>query len=273
MSAKTRDVTELLVELGLPPLRDPPGITVAYHSACSMQHGQKVEEPPRALLARAGYAVREIPEGHLCCGSAGTYNVLQPEIAARLRERKLANIARTGASVVATGNIGCITQLAAAAGLPIVHTVELLDWATGGPAPPALRQRADVGARIRTPGAWAPGNDDWSTRRVRRRYCSGRSSGAPMPEEPMNSCVPSGNVTSRAFARCEPSFAMNPCTTTFVPGGSELRFQPRRSSALGAPPSTAHSSTVPSGFVTLMCSHECGLTQRNSLTVPSIVTG
>jgi len=136
VSAKTRDVTELLAELGLPPLRDPPGMTVAYHSACSMQHGQKVEEPPRALLARAGYVVREIPEGHICCGSAGTYNVLQPEIATRLRERKLANVARTGASVVATGNIGCITQLAAG-GLPIVHTVELLDWATGGPVPPA----------------------------------------------------------------------------------------------------------------------------------------
>jgi glycolate oxidase iron-sulfur subunit len=135
VSEKTRDVTELLMELGLPPVRDPPGITVAYHSACSMQHGQKVDEPPRALLARAGYVVREIPEGHLCCGSAGTYNVLQPEIATRLRERKLANIARTDATVVATGNIGCITQLAAAADLPVVHTVELLDWATGGPAP------------------------------------------------------------------------------------------------------------------------------------------
>ncbi len=148
VSAKTRDVTELLVELGLPPVRNASGIAVAYHSACSMQHGQKVEEPPRALLARAGYAVREIPEGHLCCGSAGTYNVLQPEIATRLRERKLANVARTDASIVATGNIGCITQLAAG-GLPIVHTVELLDWATGGPVPPALAKRPPK----RTPGA------------------------------------------------------------------------------------------------------------------------
>ena len=103
-----------------------------------MQHGQKVEQPPRALLAAAGYDVAEIAEGHLCCGSAGTYNVLQPEIATRLRERKLAHIARTGADVVATGNIGCITQLAAGAGVPVVHTVELLDWATGGPQPPAL---------------------------------------------------------------------------------------------------------------------------------------
>jgi glycolate oxidase iron-sulfur subunit len=148
VSAKTRDVTELLVELGLPPLRAAaPGITVAYHSACSMQHGQQVNEPPRALLARAGYVVREIPEGHLCCGSAGTYNVLQPEIAARLRERKLANVARTDARVIATGNIGCIMQLAAAADVAVVHTVELLDWATGGPEPPALRRARNAFTR------------------------------------------------------------------------------------------------------------------------------
>jgi glycolate oxidase iron-sulfur subunit len=138
VSAITRDITELIAELGLPPARAPRELAVAYHSACSMQHGQKVEAPPRALLASAGYTVREIPEGHLCCGSAGTYNVLQPEIAASLRARKVANIARTGAGVVATGNIGCITQLASAAGVPVVHTVELLDWATGGPQPRAL---------------------------------------------------------------------------------------------------------------------------------------
>ena len=140
-SARTRDVTELLAEIGLPPVRDPPGLTVAYHSACSMQHGQKVEEPPRALLREAGFVVREIAEGHLCCGSAGTYNILQPEIAARLRDRKLANVARTGADIVATGNIGCITQLATRAQVPVAHTIELLDWATGGPPPPAWRDR------------------------------------------------------------------------------------------------------------------------------------
>jgi glycolate oxidase iron-sulfur subunit len=103
-----------------------------------MQHGQKVEQQPRALLADAGYVVKEIAEGHLCCGSAGTYNILQPELAGRLRERKLESIARTQATVVATGNVGCITQLQAGRGVPVVHTVELLDWATGGPRPPAL---------------------------------------------------------------------------------------------------------------------------------------
>jgi glycolate oxidase iron-sulfur subunit len=139
VAAKARDVTEVLAELGLPPLAPIEAKpAVAYHSACSMQHGQKVEQPPRALLAAAGFVVREIAEGHLCCGSAGTYNILQPAIATRLRDRKLAHIARTRADVVATGNVGCITQLAAGADVPVVHTVELLDWATGGPRPPAL---------------------------------------------------------------------------------------------------------------------------------------
>jgi len=143
VSAKARDVTEVLAELGLPPIV-PSGaqVSVAYHSACSMQHGQKVEQPPRALLAAAGFEVKEIAEGHLCCGSAGTYNVLQPELASRLRERKLTHVARTRADVVATGNVGCITQLSVGGGIPVVHTVELLDWATGGPQPPALARQA-----------------------------------------------------------------------------------------------------------------------------------
>jgi glycolate oxidase iron-sulfur subunit len=139
VSAKVRDVTETLEELGLPARAgDVPALAVAYHSACSMQHGQKVDALPRALLARAGFEVKEIAEGHLCCGSAGTYNILQPELAGRLRERKLASVARTGAAVLATGNIGCMTQLNVGAAIPVVHTVELLDWATGGPLPPAL---------------------------------------------------------------------------------------------------------------------------------------
>jgi len=110
---------------------------VAYHSPCSMQHAQKVHTQPITLLRDAGFDVREIPEGHLCCGSAGTYNMLQHELADRLRARKLGNIAATGAEIVATGNIGCIAQLDTDA-RPVVHTVELLDWATGGPKPSAL---------------------------------------------------------------------------------------------------------------------------------------
>jgi glycolate oxidase iron-sulfur subunit len=142
VSAKARDVTEIVAQLGLPSVTELVRPAVAYHSACSMQHGQKIDRQPRELLASAGYAVEEIAEGHLCCGSAGTYNVLQPALAARLRDRKLANIARTSAQVVATGNIGCIMQLKARAKIPLVHTVELLDWATGGPRPPGLANLA-----------------------------------------------------------------------------------------------------------------------------------
>jgi glycolate oxidase iron-sulfur subunit len=145
VSAKARDVTEVLAQLGLPTVQRRSSAVVAYHSACSMQHGQKLGDTPRALLAAAGFTVREIPEGHLCCGSAGTYNILQPEIAARLRERKLASIARTGADLVATGNIGCIAQLTGAAAAPVVHTVALLDWATGGPAAVAGLHQDEAG--------------------------------------------------------------------------------------------------------------------------------
>ncbi len=116
------------------------GIKVAYHSACSLQHGQKIHDLPRRLLAAAGFAVVDPPDGHLCCGSAGTYNVLQPAIAESLRERKLAAIARVNPDIIAAGNVGCIEQLAGG-GSPVVHTVELLDWATGGPRPVALEGR------------------------------------------------------------------------------------------------------------------------------------
>ena len=126
---------------------------VAYHSACSLQHGQQIDKQPKDLLAAAGFTVVEVPEGHLCCGSAGTYNLLQPELAAALRDRKLANIALTRADLVAAGNVGCITQLAGAAPLPVVHTVELLDWATGGPMPPALAGLAGTAA---APAAGSP---------------------------------------------------------------------------------------------------------------------
>src|SRR5690606_9338520 len=138
VAARVRDVSEYLHEVGLPAPRRRLGLRVAYHSACSMQHGQKVDAEPREQRAYAGFEVKTIPEGHLCCGSAGTNNLLHPEIADRLRDRKIANIARTEADVVATGNIGCIVQLASAAQTPVVHTVELLDWALGGPLPSAL---------------------------------------------------------------------------------------------------------------------------------------
>ncbi len=139
------DITEYLAGIGLPRAHPRAELVVAYHSACSMQHGQQITEEPKALIADAGFAVREVPEGHICCGSAGTYNILQPELARQLRDRKAANIERVAPDIIATGNIGCITQIAGATDIPIVHTVELLDWAHGGPAPEgveaALRRR------------------------------------------------------------------------------------------------------------------------------------
>jgi glycolate oxidase iron-sulfur subunit len=141
VSALAKDVTEFLAGIDLPAPDVAGGRTVAYHSACSMQHGQKIVRQPKDLLGKAGFRVVEPREGHLCCGSAGTYNIMQPEIATRLRDRKVKNLAATGADVVATGNIGCMTQIADRAGMPIVHTVELLDWAWGGPEPAALSGR------------------------------------------------------------------------------------------------------------------------------------
>jgi glycolate oxidase iron-sulfur subunit len=138
VSALARDVTEFLSEIGLAPASNAVGLTIAYHSACSMQHGQKITAQPKALLTAAGFTVRDVPEGHLCCGSAGTYNLLQPQLAGALRERKLRNIAATRPDAVAAGNIGCIAQLAPASSVPVLHTVELLDWATGGPRPAKL---------------------------------------------------------------------------------------------------------------------------------------
>ena len=138
VSALAKDVTEFLTGLGLNAAARETGLTVAYQSACSMQHGQKITTEPKALLAAAGFIVKDVPEGHLCCGSAGTYNILQPELATRLRERKVANIERVGADLIATGNIGCLTQISGATKIPMVHGVELLDWATGGPLPKAL---------------------------------------------------------------------------------------------------------------------------------------
>ncbi|WP_458097452.1 glycolate oxidase subunit GlcF [Roseomonas sp. WA12] len=137
VSELAKDVSEVLTAFRYAPTREAPGIAVAYHAACSLQHGQQITAVPKTLLERAGFEVRVPAEAHLCCGSAGTYNILQPEIAGRLRERKLGFLHRTGADLVASGNIGCLTQLGGG-GLPVAHTVELLDWMAGGPAPAAV---------------------------------------------------------------------------------------------------------------------------------------
>jgi glycolate oxidase iron-sulfur subunit len=160
IAALALDITEYLVRLStndtlgrLQPLVAAPqgsGLVVAYHSACSMQHGQKLTDGPKSLLRAAGFVVKDVPEGHICCGSAGTYNILQPAIAAQLRERKLANILRTRPQVIVTGNLGCMTQIGlglrqAGIDLPIVHTVQLLDWAYGGPVPEQMRGIVSAG--------------------------------------------------------------------------------------------------------------------------------
>ena len=137
VAALARDVSEYVAELGLA-YAAPKRLVVAYHAACTLQHAQKIVEPPKALLRAAGFEVRSPAESHLCCGSAGTYNILHPETAAALRARKVANLERLKPDVVAAGNIGCLAQIASAAKIPVVHTVELLDWASGGPAPAGL---------------------------------------------------------------------------------------------------------------------------------------
>jgi glycolate oxidase iron-sulfur subunit len=141
ISSLTKDICEYLAELDVLPRRDSEGLVVAYHAACSLQHGQKITWAPKEVLSKTGFIVRDVPEGHLCCGSAGTYNILQPEIAKRLRERKVGNIERVKPDVIAAGNIGCVTQIAAGTSIPVVHTIELIDWATGGRVPPALQAR------------------------------------------------------------------------------------------------------------------------------------
>ena len=140
VSMLAADISEYLARIGYAPTRPAPGLTVAYHSACSLQHGQKVTMEPKALLKQAGFTVVEPADPHLCCGSAGTYNIVQPEIAGRLRARKLETLTARRPDLVAAGNIGCITQLSGG-GLPVVHTVELLDWMAGGPQPAGIDAR------------------------------------------------------------------------------------------------------------------------------------
>jgi glycolate oxidase iron-sulfur subunit len=138
ISALAKDVTEFLGQRDLPVPVNQQRKIVAYHAACSLQHGQKIDAVPKQLLRQAGFEVRDIPEGHLCCGSAGTYNILEPEIAARLCHRKLENIMQVSPDIVAAGNIGCIAQLSSGTSIPVVHTIELIDFAHGGPPPTRL---------------------------------------------------------------------------------------------------------------------------------------
>jgi glycolate oxidase iron-sulfur subunit len=138
IAALARDISEYLAGLELSGSGAAEGLSIAYHSACSLQHGQKIERQPKELLCKIGFVVKDVPEGHLCCGSAGTYNILQPDIARRLRDRKVGNIQKLAPDVIAAGNIGCIIQIAAGTKIPVVHTVELIDWATGGRKPEAL---------------------------------------------------------------------------------------------------------------------------------------
>ena len=135
IAAKTRDISELLLEIGIQGDAD---LKVAYHAACSLQHGQQIKEAPKTLLRNAGFTVLEPADPHLCCGSAGTYNLMQPELASQLGARKIATLEALTPEVISAGNIGCLMQIGDGTGVPVVHTVELLDWATGGPKPAAL---------------------------------------------------------------------------------------------------------------------------------------
>ena len=159
VSGLARDVCEFLASVELPPPAYTRRFAVAVHDACSLRNVQRITAAPRELLARAGYALREIPEGHFCCGSAGTYNLLEPDIARRLGERKAAHIAGTSAAIVAAANIGCVVQIGRHASLPVVHTVELLDWAWGGPCPAALQGRPLAELPAEPPKPPMSGND------------------------------------------------------------------------------------------------------------------
>src|SRR5690606_34065004 len=126
-------------------------LRVAYHPACSLQHGQGIKELPRELLRKAGYSVVDIPESHICCGSAGTYNILQPDMSGALRDRKVKNIKRVKPDVIATGNIACITQLSTQHDVPVAHTIELLHWAYAGHEPAGLEPLAPYVSNVPKP--------------------------------------------------------------------------------------------------------------------------
>jgi glycolate oxidase iron-sulfur subunit len=137
ISALAMDVSELLLKLDIPAGEDK-GLTVAYHAACSLQHGQQIKAAPKDLLKKVGFQIVEPADPHLCCGSAGTYNLMQPEISGKLKERKVRTLEAKNPDVIAAGNIGCMMQIGSGTKTPIVHSVELLDWATGGPMPRAM---------------------------------------------------------------------------------------------------------------------------------------
>ena len=147
VSEISMDISELLMQLDLPEGAGQ-GLRVAYHAACSLQHGQKIKSYPKDLLKRAGFSVVEPADSHLCCGSAGTYNLMQPKISGQLKERKLRTLDACQPEVIAAGNIGCMMQIGSGAGVPVVHTVELLDWATGGPLPRAMRPGHNAGPHV-----------------------------------------------------------------------------------------------------------------------------
>ena len=154
VSGMAMDVCELLARLDMPAGGDMQ-MRVAYHAACSLQHGQKITAAPKDLLKRAGFRVVEPAESHLCCGSAGTYNLLQPAISGQLQARKVGNLEARAPDVIAAGNIGCMMQIGSASRIPVVHTVELLDWATGGPVPPGLRETGRTGKAVPPQGSGA----------------------------------------------------------------------------------------------------------------------
>ncbi len=139
IASKAKDISEVMMELDLKTNDDKRNLKIAYHAACSLQHGQQIKTKPKTLLKKAGFILVEPVDSHLCCGSAGTYNLMQPEISNQLKDNKVRHIKATKADIIATGNIGCMIQIGSGIDMPIVHTVELLDWATGGPIPPALK--------------------------------------------------------------------------------------------------------------------------------------
>ncbi|WP_295045679.1 glycolate oxidase subunit GlcF [uncultured Paracoccus sp.] len=136
----TRDITQVMADLGLRDASHAPALRVGYHAACSLQHGQQIKATPKDLLAQAGFKVLEPKDSHLCCGSAGTYNLMQPAISAELKSLKVATLEALAPQVISAGNIGCMMQIGTGTGIPVVHTAELLDWATGGPRPRALQK-------------------------------------------------------------------------------------------------------------------------------------